>query len=499
MFKLINYILQLVLNSMTLSANMTAFNVERFSAEKPFCASESGKVYGLSTRWFKGVGVFLLLIGSYGIYTVFRPEDGMRNVNPRKVSTVLDTKLQDSRGITPTALGVSKQPSSLVERALRLYVAEVPEKFFTGVSGKGLEEINRQYGHGALGKIWSPRDKYWLTPWHQVDAYWTNLVSISPLRTYDVEQADMIYVPTLMRVGDTRQYNAFIEEAPSFLPWLAQKPHVMVLNHAVSVFHAHSKMLQHPNAAHFTFLTLGLNAPAIPNGSVENQVAAPQFGPIHWSRGSEHFIHPKPFNETAILEKKTILAAEAFNVRSRPDRPALYAACKGRPKLCVHHNFTGNTDAIPILHDYARAWFCPMVQGDFISRSAWFDCLLVGSIPVVFQDNYMRSVPFMDVFDFKRMSLYLPKELLLGDNSTNIFDVLKENFEEFTALDRLAYTLPRVHVFQYSLNPREEDVVLWGEENLLHPEDDAYTFTLKAVMRNACARGMLPKRCKLRG
>ena len=51
------------------------------------------------------------------------------------------------------------------------------------------------------------------------------------------------------------------------------------------------------------------------------------------------------------------------------------------------------------------------------------------------------------------------------------------------------------HVFQYSLNPVHE-LIRFDQLWMVDPDDDAFTFTWKAVLRRLCEHGKLkPERC----
>ena len=76
----------------------------------------------------------------------------------------------------------------------------------------------------------------------------------------------------------------------------------------------------------------------------------------------------------------------------------------------------------------------------------------------------------------------------------NVLDVLGKKFHKPKALHKLAYIQDVRHVFQYMRNPAHE-VLRWDQRIIRRPEDDAFTFTMKAAMRNLCARRWQPERC----
>ena len=75
----------------------------------------------------------------------------------------------------------------------------------------------------------------------------------------------------------------------------------------------------------------------------------------------------------------------------------------------------------------------------------------------------------------------------MQEGSDNILDVLQARFDTSEALEMLRYIQSVRHVFQFSLNP-EHDVIRWDQQAMLSEADDAFTFTMKGVMRKLCQR-----------
>ena len=57
-----------------------------------------------------------------------------------------------------------------------------------------------------------------------------------------------------------------------------------------------------------------------------------------------------------------------------------------------------------------------------------------------------------------------------------------------------ASSLQVQRVFQYSLNPLHE-LIRFDKLHTLAAEEDAFTYTWKAVLRRICSQGWLPQRC----
>ncbi len=86
----------------------------------------------------------------------------------------------------------------------------------------------------------------------------------------------------------------------------------------------------------------------------------------------------------------------------------------------------------------------------------------------------------------------------MQENATNILDVLRQKFDGKTVRRQLQYLIDVQHVFQFSLNPNP-DVIAWDQRHERSHEDDAFSFTMKAVMRNLCGRfrkGRIAERCR---
>ncbi len=324
---------------------------------------------------------------------------------------------------------------------------------------------------------------------------------VSPLRSYDAGTADIIFVPAMFDMKSAADMDNFVEEAHSFLPHLGSKPHILVLSHAAMVYNRMGSLLTHQTSRLFTFLSFVQydDGMAKLHSSIDmsHVLGCPQFSHVHWSRGSWQ-LRPegKKFNPSNISDSKTMFATESFGVRHYEDRFAAFEDCTERPDLCKHIDYKGPQDAVPVYEAYHSAWYVLHPRADFIARSAWFDTLLADSIPVVFQPEYIQAVPFADVLDYKRLMVLIPEEIIEGQDGQNVVGILWDAFDKADALKRIEYIHSVRHVFQYMMNPVHE-LLTWSQRSKLHPEDDAYTFTLKSVLRKVCQDGLLPDRCQM--
>ena len=387
-------------------------------------------------------------------------------------------------------------PPLLQAGALSIYVADIPAAYTTGVTGRGKIETDIQYGYDSLGQLLSPQEDHWDTIWHQVDAWFINQLKMSRLRTYDADAADIVFVPAMLSINSEEQQTGFVRNAYDFLPQLGKKPHLVVLNHAPKTYNSLSALLTHENSRLFTFVSWGVIDPPLPPHKTSHIVGAPAFSHVHWSLGSRQLSSQgRQFNVSEVLQSKTILSVGSFAVRHYADRVAVHTACIQQPANCKHLDFTGPKDAVPVFAAYRSAWYALHPQGDFLSRNSWFDTFMAGTIPVVFQAEYVNAVPFTDLIDYRDIMEYIPEATILGDGGENVVSLLANRFNQDEALNKTR-TIHRIRqIFQYMLNPAHE-VIRWPERAMLHSDDDAFTFTMKSVMRNVCARGWLADRCQ---
>ena len=390
-----------------------------------------------------------------------------------------------------------------LEDTASFYIADIPDRYIQGVSGLGSIETNAQYGFVSLGNLLSPGHDHWDTVWHQIDAWYNNQMMVSPLRTWHADEADIIFVPAMLSMKSPADLDSFVEDAYAFLPYLGSKPHILVLSHAALVYNRISRLLTHQNSRLFLFLSFVQYDETLAKSSnstdLSHVLGCPQFSHVHWSQGAWQ-LQPegRKFNAADTVISKSMFSTESFGVRHYEDRFAAFEDCNERNDLCTHLDYTGPQDAVPVYEAYRAAWFVLHPRADFIARSAWFDTLLADSIPVVFQPEYIKAVPFADVLDYDRLMIVVPEEVIEGQDGQNIVDILWDGFNQEDALRRIEYIHSVRHVFQYMVNPRHE-LVAWSQRSKMHPNDDAFTFTLKSVLRKLCQDGWLAERCQMDG
>lgn len=97
------------------------------------------------------------------------------------------------------------------------------------------------------------------------------------------------------------------------------------------------------------------------------------------------------------------------------------------PDKCKHSNYKGSQDAVEVYKAYKSAWYALHPKG---ARNSWFDTWLADAIPVVFQAEYIDSVPFGDMLNYTKLMVYVPQKIILGKRRKNIVDILLDNFDE---------------------------------------------------------------------
>ncbi len=147
--------------------------------------------------------------------------------------------------------------------------------------------------------------------------------------------------------------------------------------------------------------------------------------------------------------------------------------------------------------------------------------MLAGTIPVVFDYRVFDSLlPFTDALDWYQLIEHLSSTDMQANNAV---DLLRERHHVGRAVKLLSNIRLAARLLQYSLNPVHELIRYVGviclhlvagvfcahiyactthrydSMYIMHPEDDAFTFSWKAIMRKLCAQQRLPEaQCALR-
>ena len=374
------------------------------------------------------------------------------------------------------------------------------------------------YGFRALGDMKNEESNLWATDWHAMDrlnatsgrgsglaGHWhmtcvtcrwfINQMLISPLRVHDMEAADFVVVPAVFRIYHDDVLQDFMRNAPDILPLLGKKPHILVLNHPVqTMMELHPEAMSHPVILNFTLVALNNH---VRGTTLPNLVGAPYFQQNHWHQGALEY--RQSFDPLDVQQHKKKLAMASFGNRDGDAgklRSSVREECTKANHLCHFVSIDNDVDIVNVFDNMRASWYTLAVPGDFVTRSMTYQTVISGSLLVVFADDYILHMPFRDVIDYSRFVSTFPYNTSDLMQQTPFIQLLQENFNENVALEQLKYMFGVRHVFQYSLNP-DHKLITFAEKELLSPWDDAFTFTIKAVLRSLCKRSLLGNhRCK---
>ncbi len=236
---------------------------------------------------------------------------------------------------------------------------------------------------------------------HRRRAYaYTDHLTKTTCYAFCTEDADLVFVPVTVlwasyNFDDIDATMAdFASKFVSFLPLVDLKPHFLILPR-VTFFSGLE--LEQFAAAGITLLTIEGDS-----SEFEAIIEIPYPSHYHHHSGLAHnrFMHKA-------LVSKTYLAYECFATSYHHSddllfREALLAACLSVPEDCQHASpdFTSenlNNQAMQLFTNASNAWFCMQPAGHSLTRRSLFDCLLAGSIPVVFEAESLDHFPWSDI------------------------------------------------------------------------------------------------------
>lgn len=317
----------------------------------------------------------------------------------------------------------------------------------------------------------------------------------SPLLVPHCADADLIYVPFNLQwakchwaedIYDIVQN--FTDNLENWLPLLHDKPHFMAISF-VAIHQAEMMNISRFIEAGISFLTIeGDGSPAF--------VEVPYPSHYHDHAGLPH----NRFMQAALWNKSR-LAFQCFRTHHGDDvlniRQQLWEACSIAQESCTHISPDTAKDgevneqtaewAEGFFQQASQAWYCMQPAGDTPTRRSTFDCLLAGSIPVLFDLESLQHFPWADVIEPASLAL------LVNESDINILfsDILPGISHQ--QRDQMLHRIAEVsHVYQYSLQPSSHRI-LWSRVGQIEGWDDAFTFAIKSLIRNLQKRGILTK------
>ena len=210
------------------------------------------------------------------------------------------------------------------------------------------------------------------------------------------------------------------------------------------------------------------------------------------------------------------------------ERFGLHDQClQAKPEVCTHLDFDVDTDKghaiMSSLEGYKTAYYVAMPQGDYMVRwaclvnclpflgpvpcplQAWtsqrgfacacrvsfWDALVIGTIPVVFNTTFYQHLPFSDVVPYHDFVFFIDYEATLAPGAPTYVQMVQQQHDATRAQQKLEEMGRLAHLFQYSLNP-DHSLITWNARGTIHTQDDAFTATMKAALRKLCSRGLSP-------
>ena len=305
-----------------------------------------------------------------------------------------------------------------------------------------------------------------------------------------------------LQVGEDEAANkAWMEldrDMATLLPLVDKKPHLIVLARTEWISRQFDKhdmghLLDRNHNYNLTYVTIEVFKDVWQDRKgVRNILSMPHPTFYHFHDG----MRPESFDAKVLTARKQRLAIETFYARFE-FRKRLKAACDKVPHMCLHAEFDywqqNDPKAISRwMNETAGAWFCLNPTGDMPTRKSTVDCLMAGTIPVVFHHWVPDTFFFGDVINATDVMVYIDQSELEMDPMALFERLAKIPMTERLRLLQNIYKWRQV--FQFSLTPKGGDIRF---DNLreLQPRDDAFTFVLKAVVRNMCERRLIPDKC----
>mmetsp|Transcript_3023 Transcript_3023/g.8820 ORF Transcript_3023/g.8820 Transcript_3023/m.8820 type:complete len:679 (+) Transcript_3023:373-2409(+) len=418
--------------------------------------------------------------------------------------------------------------AAVTENHPRIYVASLPSILNTRtLTDYDVRRFFTQFGadpngvwSNPVGNYVSERDDMELrnTYMYGLDVLFHRQLLQSPLRVHSAEEADVVFLPIYADLGcrlsqeKEEDFAAWIAATDAFwgtfnqnFPDADRKPHFVVTGRREAENMAHCgvdgtmygkveacNFLCHPYAKNLLMLTVEVFTGSLekmaPQPLRPNSVVVPWPGHWHLHLGSPYF--SRPFDPVAHRDARQYLAMESLKVRL-PLRELLYKSCMERSQKCLHYAPRGRISQFnqsEIYGNIKSAWYCIQPPGDGPSRHATMDCLAADTMPVFFDQHLTAVMPFSDIIDFAEFTEYIDPDELQATNA-NAIDVLQAAFTEEKALERASRLHEVKHVFLYALNP-DHALIRWDEAYGVHPLDDAFTASMKALLRRSCDLGL---------
>lgn len=377
------------------------------------------------------------------------------------------------------------------------------------------------WGQGCLGGQVHGNDNEFRTIDHQWQCLFFNRLYTSPLRTYDWDEADFVVIPSAPEPSqwwDKPTNEGYYEDAAKVFTRRKEKPHVFIVTKEFTrqmpgfekspeVAKDFFYIVQQYPAYLFTGYDswwMGqrwqFNPEDFPGTKAlaDRILGAPWLGQVKLHQGAER-LHV-PFDEDAITAQKEVILKGIYAVRT-DQRQYLSAACTSSPDICeevdIYNNDIPEETRWNVVEGYRSAWGSLMPQGDEPTRTAQNDAWLVDSIPVFLAEPewMIPYLPFTELIDYRTIAYFMKhidKAMEEGQD-----EYLQQEFMPLfsveRSLDMLRAARNVTHVLQYSQNPNHL-AISFDKLRAIDPLDDAFTATVKALLRRLCNLRKLGRR-----
>jgi len=169
-------------------------------------------------------------------------------------------------------------------------------------------------------------------------------------------------------------------------------------------------------------------------------------------------------------------------------RTVLHESCTAHPDACTHitwdmaHNMSYKASAYS---NYTSHWYCLQPPGDWVLRGAFYDCVVAGGVPMVFNPKYPQYVAYSDIVNYTEIIRMAPSTQQLQERQIDYLAYLQEQQMVGNSTAELEAWHMLGRVFEYALNP-DHFLISWKDRSRHDPHDDAFTFSMKALLRGLC-------------
>eukprot|EP00667_Euglena_gracilis_P013157 EG_transcript_13550 len=323
------------------------------------------------------------------------------------------------------------------------------------------------------------------THWPRFFYWWITQLKHSQQRVFTPEEADFVVVPVCLGVCSRplqkndphvgRSFNLedadkILGELVPLLPHLDRKPHVLVVNSGVD--HRVTSI-----AELHRFYVIGLELPQ--TCDTRRFISAPYPSHEH-PNVFENLESPVDLNRQMVFGMFQVRPVDKGRVRQR-----LMWHCKARRKVCEYKQWyiDDKPAAKAALYlRYRKAFYCLQPPGDWLLRGAFYDCLVAGGLPVVFHPNYTHVAAFSDVLNYSHFVMTVNDSALPG---VNLIDHIVSQHSPQSAFESLRRLMKVRRLFIYTINPLHA-LISFKRMNIVDQLDDAFTFSMKALLRALC-------------